>query len=869
MKIQIKNLRCIVNKLVKKEITLKLSLRIDNHIYVSEFTNPITSSQINLNQKQISYSWISNDDDLLAVELTNFSYHDLSSSSLSLIVNDTKLEKLEDTDFVSSKLNNCQKEVNGVIFVYRPSDSLGFSKFNVQAIIQGNNDAMTKQSSIIFKQGSAFHKMGKPEENDTAETKEIAIQVFDSIETTFCEELLLDSKAIGIIEGRIIISDIPLVKQIICGMHTERGFDLGSHYLTYNDPNSINDRTKEVIKEVKKLQTQSNQLMIKLTETTALQSKHNQTINQEILDNLKEINNLLLITSKDSCLFYNYNNKEEIVLAQEVMLKLGSGLVEILDDLKLDHTKEALKIITTIISRAEFDLATMAYNIDDTHEETLSRRIAVCQDFISFYNSILAYVLDKFAKRVSETNLQQFIEQVFSVCYFRIPKFRKAFLEAISIGCDFKIGPSEKTSSLKTEFNYDYMKKFCSNEHLNIEYTENIKDNECFINPIVSTIDWQHLFYDRLPAMVSKSKFAEDTFEELIKKVDVVIQKNDWKERLARRNLGYLSVIKKLEDYIRKKIIVNREIDWAMIPGFEFIVYSILHELKVRDVSKYPKLLMEVMICFINNFNVINLFFLAIAIRTNIHDTNAVYNFFDIIDSFFHSADTKISTLKNYFDYSLLNKCLAIIIESDHSLCVSKLLWFLYENSNLINEEHLLDKVIYMLNQKFYFFFFHWSWQVRHVFYHYVLYILLHRISTNQKCGSARRQPQQNFNTVTSTLQPVNNESSNYCVQIQECLRKRLAEIQKIVDIVEINQLDPTFKSKIDMNELKRSVSNDIPTHTSDFVVVSLHHYKPIVKQYDQWLENIKKKKLIHFDYPDMSITKVKDDIIDYSESWS
>lgn len=876
MKIEIKNLRCIVNKLVKKEITLKLSLRIDHHIYVSEFINPIIASQVNVNQKQISYSWISSEEDTLFIDLANFSYHDLSSSSLSLIVYDTKLEKIGESDFITSKLSNCRKEVNDVIFVYRPSDSLGFSKFNIQEIVQGNNDAMTKQSSIIFKQGSAFHNI--PKKTKTSEEKEneehkrdIAIQVFDSVETTFCEELLLDGKNIGILEGRISITDIPLIKQIICGVHTERGFDLASHYLTYNDPLSSSG-SKELIKEVKNLQNQSNDLMLKLTETTALQSKENQAVNQEILNHLKEINSLLLITSKDSCLFYNYNNKEEIILAQEVMLKLGSGLIDIIDDLKIDHTKEAMKIIHSIITRAEFDLSTMAYNIDDPHEESLTRRIAVCQDYINFYNSILAYVLDKFAKKVSEANLQQLIEQVISVCYFRVPKFRKAFLEAISIGCDFNIGPVEKPASRNNEFNYEYMRKFCKNEHIGIQYVESSAETEVFINPIVSTIDWQHLFYNRLPDMLkkaNKSLLSNENFEEIINKVDASISKSDWKERLARRNLGYLSIIKRLEDYIRKKIIVNREIDWAIIPGFDFIIYSILHELKMRDVSKYPKLLMEVLSCFINNDKIINIFFFNIAIHTNIHDTNAVYNFLDIVDSFFHLADVKISNLKNYFDYTLLGRCLTIIVEADHSLCVSKLLWFLYENSHLINEEHLQDKVIYLVNQKFYFFFFHWAWQVRHVFYHYLLYILLHRISASQRSSTSRRQPQQNFNSATSSVLTPLNESSNYCVQIQESVRKRLAEIHKIIDIVQANQLDPTFKSKVDVNDLKYSVTNDIPNHTTDFIVVSLHHFKPVYKEYDQWLENIKKKKLINFDYPDVSIAKVKDDIIDYSESWS
>ena len=913
--IEITNLKLIVNKLAKKEIVLKLKFRSNFHVDESDTTNPIEQS-LNINQKQSIYSWIHNEKEELLIKLRDFSLQELSSASLTINGFDTKLdlyvpgENYDSTD----KLSLMTKIVDNVKYSYKTSELLGFCNFNLHKLLAENNNTMTKQSSIIFKQSSAFHKnkgasdnaialnssipndkliVSNPPKDKYFETPQphhsssemniIKFQVFDNIESSFCEELYSEGKIIGTIEGRIKITKIPLIKQIVCGVHTERGFDIASHYLTYNE--ATGDNNKEILREIKLFDNEANKLMSKLTETTALKTVTKGTdVNKEILEHLQEINKVLLISSKDSCLYYNYSNKEEKLFSQEAMLKLGIGLINIIDNMRVDHGKESYKILGTLLNRAEFDLGSMANYIDDNNEQTLTRRVTIIQDYILFYNLLLSYCLEKFAKKVSDKDVQTFIEHVLSVCYFRIPKFRYAFLEAISIGCDFNL-KSKGENIYKRRFNYIYMTKYCLEEHKNLNYFDNIeqKDNN-YINPIVSAVDWEDLFYNKIDTLIVKlsknqkqselfkSQSSKDltTYSSLINKIDPILKNSEWKERLSRKNLGFFTVIRKLEEYIRSKIIVNRDIDWEDIPGFDIIIFSLLHEVKIREVSKYPTLLVDALLCFINNATIINIFVMTITRKTNIHDTNAVYKLFDIIDALFHTGDNKISNLKNNFDYNLLKQCFAIILDFDHSLCVAKVFWFLYENCHLLDEEYIGDYIKSILTINFYKLFFHWSYQVRHIFYNFILYTLGNRIVKGQR-GLNRRQPQQQNSVVSNIPLASNLPESQTILNIQEIVRERLVEVQSIVAIIDTYQMNSNFKNKISTNDLKFKIDKciQIPEVCYEYIIISVYHYKEVSKYYESWKDNIKKKKLLVYDYPDMTLTQLKDDIIDYSDNWS
>lgn len=966
--LEIKNVKLIINKLVKKDISINIKFKNEDVVFQTNFTNPIEPTNIDINKKQISYSWINSENEKLILLLNSLGLNDLSNSSLSLNIYDTKLEKVNVENYNHKLYFNKFKEVNGETLTYKLGDCQGNYNYNIHKLISENSNTLTKQSSIIFKQASTFHKSLYPKKNSDSKVTELAnkkenndknninivkdnvndkkslstnqniseeinFQVFENLEKVFCEELYFNGKLIGTLEGRICVKNIPLIKQTICGVHTERGFDISSHYLTYNEnstnnqKNLDNDNNNITLKEVRDLENLTNKLIVKLTESSGLTTvnKKAKESNQEILEHLNELYSILSISSKDTCLYYNYNNQFEILKSQEIMLKLGNYLISIIDNLRIEHLKESLKIISTLLNRAEFDLGTLAYNIDYDNNDTLVRRIILCYDFIVFLNNLVTFITDKFAKKVSDKDIQTFIEYAFSVCYFRSPKFRKSFLEAISMNSDFNLGNEDiRTYS---DFNYTYMKNYVSNQHYNMSYTTGLYKNkdELYINPIVTSIDWKELFYDKLDSLLINyttnnnidnikkeytSFIINNSFYDVINKIDEPLNKKDWKQRISRRNLGFLSIIKNLENYIRVKIIVNRDISWEDIPGFDNIIMSILFELKSREVAKYPKLLIDVLICFVNNSSLMNLFFYTISKRTNIHDTNAVYNFLNAVDMFFHSADVKISNLKLYFDYNLLKECFKIIFEVDHSLCVAKLFWFLFENCHLLNEEHMYGYITELIQNNFYKYFFHWSFQVRHVFFHFILYSLLHRITNSQdykvitginitninpqtynKSINNRRQPQQisNYNTTTSNNNNISNgnyiiNNSSYNINnnflinnnqshaaIQDCVKIKLSEVDFIIELLEKKDIDMYYNNILDSNDIAILKSKNIKLNNSlkEFIVVSIRHFKPIYKDYESWIEKLKKNKPSIIPYPDMTITQLKDDVIEYTENWS
>ena len=101
-----------------------------------------------------------------------------------------------------------------------------------------------------------------------------------------------------------------------------------------------------------------------------------------------------------------------------------------------------------------------------------------------------------------------------------------------------------------------------------------------------------------------------------------------------------------------------------------------------------------------------------------------------ILNSCFTEYEKKsqISSFSLKFDYNILKQASKIIFHNDHSLCVSKILWLYYKNGHNMNIDHLIDVVNDIYNNKFYHLFFHWSWQIRNMFYYYILFFLNHKM---------------------------------------------------------------------------------------------------------------------------------------------
>lgn len=829
-------------------------------------------------------------------------------SNLNLFVYDTRLE--HENDFLSvslgkvhDRLSKLTKITGDKTYVYRPSNQLGFSTLNLIKILSENNDMMTKQSSQIFQKFSSLYK--KPNESNPnkvtnglskniqtgnsvnnsqnpsmeSDFKEmIKFQVFDDIEQTFSEDLFSNGNLIGTVEGRIIVKNVPLIKQIVCGVHTENGFDLASHYLNYTISNKIPG--SDSIVELKILQQETQAVLVKLMDNMSLRTfdPAAKQRNEDIISHFKEIKQTLNKSYKQKSLLYNYKDEEEIITSQEIMLNLGLKLVEILDNLLIDQKKIAMEILEVILKRAEFDLGILAYNIEE-NKPFFNRKYQVCIDYIKFMNALLQNVLSKFAKKINDKDIKNFIELVLTVSYFRIPSFRHEFLKAISQGItenyitsltEIKFKQKGNMNNILRYFSHPTLgtdlKDFEQNQEENIARHKDLedyladqgKDESEIMNPLVSVIDWENLFYKKL-FKIQKEKKVNELMNDIIK----TLGQTTWKERIGRRGLGYMSIIKRLKNYMDVTIIANRAISWSDIPGFDLILNSLTYELANREVSQYPSLIPEVLSCFVNDSDIINCFFRTIVLKTNANDTNGVFMIFKILDRLFHEADQAISDLKSNFDYNLLKKCMNILIERDHSLCLGKVIWFLYENAHLMNEEHLNDMLLNLLENKFWNLFFHWSWQVRNIFYHFILYIVMFKLKSHRTNLSKN-----SLKYFSSEIQKMNLEKlrhSDGILSIEEFVEKKLNKLNQISNFIRERNLDPTFNNRMNVSQLG---IKEIKKDCEDFIVVSMHHFKPIEESYNHWLNKIKNNRTGTIEYPDMTLIQPKDDVIEYHETW-
>jgi hypothetical protein len=101
-----------------------------------------------------------------------------------------------------------------------------------------------------------------------------------------------------------------------------------------------------------------------------------------------------------------------------------------------------------------------------------------------------------------------------------------------------------------------------------------------------------------------------------------------------------------------------------------------------------------------------------------------------ILDFFFQNYEIKksVSNLNSRFDYNLLKHASKIIMEIDHSLSVAKFLWLYYKNSHIMNFDHIAEVFLKTIEVRFFSLFFHWSWQVRNMFYYLLLFTVNSRL---------------------------------------------------------------------------------------------------------------------------------------------
>ena len=224
-----------------------------------------------------------------------------------------------------------------------------------------------------------------------------------------------------------LIKNIPQIRQILCGVHTERGLDMNSNYLTIKklDKTQKNNKNEEDLPaDLQLLKNKTEFLLSRLMNNTALSQLTQDAVDskKEVGNILNDIINLLKKSFKQASKFYQYTNDIQIIKAQEIMMKLGTEILNMIENLNTDHRNMSFQILELILERGEFDLSSMSLFKFENNDEKIQMKTNVSEIFITFLIKTLTFSLSKLARKIADENSKNFVEFFLSVAYFRIPK---------------------------------------------------------------------------------------------------------------------------------------------------------------------------------------------------------------------------------------------------------------------------------------------------------------------------------------------------------------------------------------------------------------------------------------------------------------
>ena len=867
--VKINSVKIQMKELFQNNIALSLKYKEKNkQKNNSTYTNEISP---NLNQKEkiTEYIYNSNENQKNSLvinsrsSMTDFTSNDsyLNVYSIRLINKNENDNNNYNTGYIfehNPELKNNNNLNNNLINHYT---KIGFSLLSYLEILSENDEAINKQASEFFRHMSGFNK---PKENKLTNNenniKTFTIPIFQNLSRNYLTPLYFDGNEIGSCEIEITINNIPLIRQLMCGVLTENGFEINSIHLYDNILSGKSENT--LPSEINDLINKKKNLDEELMRTKDTQIKISQDTSK-ISNFLKEIKYLLNQTIEINCLYYGYSDKKDLLTAENIMLDIGNSLLNIIEKVTKENRNLIFDILKLINSRGEFDLGTLTSHWFDEKNSSDKNKIfifrydilikdKIIENFFEFNYKCLKYSLEKINKgKIIEQELKDFSIFFINIAYFRIPMFRNKLIKLISTDV------TEKFEEIILR-NIKGKKK-SSHENQNIE-------DLIQIDPINNLLLWENLFYLKLKSSLdenNKTNKLENDINDKRNKLQNLIEnnkdknENNWEEPFIQRNNIFFALIDKLVNYINKVSESNNEINWLNIPGFIPILNAITHEIYIKPVNSYSKIFKNIFKLFINTPEIPNTFIKEIIYKTNAYDVNGIFNIFDIISSLFQEFQIKYpGQLFEKFNYNLLNQVINYILKIDHSLCVSKVILFYYNYAHLIPLIHLGDICQNIFGHKFYELFFHWSFEVRDKFFYLILFIMGFKLKN--------LIPFQDMEDLKIAKKNSNEYIGiNFNKSIGDILENKLKLIKEFQNIVKMENKDIDFNNKIDENKYKDKLKS-IPIDEHKNIVVSLHHFDKIYKEFIEFQKNNNNRRNI--EYPELILIPPKDDYIEYEK---
>ena len=550
--VKINSVKIRINELLQNNIALSLKYKDKNKQKPNSLYTHEISPILNQKEKITEYNYISNQfkNNPLIINTLN-SMIDFTSDDSYLNIYSIRL--------INRNSNDSNEYNVGYIFEHNPElknnkdlnnnlinhyTKIGFSLLSFLEILSENDEALNKQASEFFRHVSGFNKTTekilKTNPENKSDIKTFTIQIYQNISRIYLTPLYFEGNEIGSCEIDISINNVPLIRQIMCGVLTENGFEINSihlydNILSGNNENTLPNEITELINTKRKLDNE-------LIKTKDIQSKLTQDISP-INNLLKELKKILSETIENECLYYGYSNKKDLLTGQNIMLDIGICLLNIIDKVNKGNRSLIFDILKLINERGEFDLGTLSSQWFTEKSNNLDKnkififkddkliKNKIIENFFEFNFKCLKYSLEKLNKgKIIEQDIKVFSIYFINIAYFRIPLFRNKLLKIISTGVTEKF---EKIiiRNIKGTTNSNH-------ENKNIE---DLLESD----PINNLLLWENLFYEKLKSSLddnNRNGKLENEINEKFKKLQNLIDNNNkdkeenWEEPFIKRD---------------------------------------------------------------------------------------------------------------------------------------------------------------------------------------------------------------------------------------------------------------------------------------------------------------------------------------------
>ena len=887
--IKINSVKISFDNLSNNEIALKLKYNDKKLNPNSIYTSPISPNVLE-KEKMVEYYYkpkMGESNPLILNIKTSMYDLALSDSSLNFytirFINDGEEDNLKDSLFQKNKSDlsvNKNHSSEKALKLINHYTIMGYSILSFLEILSENDEALNKQTSQFFRHMSSYNLLTEEEKNVDSNNNNLQIfkiQIFLDMNRLYTTPIYNEGIEIGKCEINIDIKNIPLIRQIMCGVMTENGFEINSIHL-YD--NLLTGEGSTLSNEITQLINQKNSFNNELIKQKQIQSNINHEFNLTILSFLKDFKKILSKTIEPDSLYYSYNGNQDLYAGQNVILDLGLILIQIIDKLNKDQRNLIFDIIKLINDRGEFGLGTLSTKwFKDKNGNNFSNSLIgnnkyifmddsllknkVIENFLEFNYNCLKYSLEIINRgKLVDPQSLNFALNYLKLAYFRIPIFRDVLLNSISFNVNEKI-----EDILNKGFNF-------RNKKRRVTITNFMESD-----PINSLLLWEDLFYERLNNALdenNKTKKIENEIKEKINKIKNILDidktvellskqalnntkskeesKNDWKILFSKKDNLFFNLIINVVNYIQTTKEASNDINWLNIAGFDLLFNAIIHEIHSRQVKSFSKQFKQIFGLFINNSEITNALIKEIVIKTNIYDVPGIFNLLDIINCLFKEFE-KNNPDKNFakFNYVLLNQIDKIILKIDHSVCVSKLILFYYNCIHLMNMFHIGEIMQIIFFQKFFLLFFHWSFEVREKFYYFILYIAGHKLKNVfpfKDIEDLGYRKKTNINEITI---------KNLHKSLGEILDNKLKIIKELENIILVQNYDMNYNNII--NPIKYAkILGQIPEEVHKNIVISMNHYDKVYQDYKTFIDINKDKLNKDIQYPELELIMPKDD---------